>query len=235
MYVELYQLEPPARLGQISVPSGLGSAFGTLLPYVTGGLAWGQTRKNINSDSGNIVSATPSTHVGWTVGVGLEFPIAGNWTGKIEYDYIDLGPKTITMSDAGQPGLTVDPKISMLTLGLNYRLSDLPSWASPAWTERASVPESNNWNIHGQTTFIEQAYPRFRSPYEGPNSLPGGGQGRETWTSTAFIGWRLWEGGELYFNPELNQGFGLAGTLGLAGFSNGEAQKAGSAFPLSTG
>ena len=42
---------------------------------------------------------------------------------------------------------------------------------------------------------------------------------------------RLWEGGEFYFNPELAQGFGLNGTLGLAGFSNGEAQKAGAAFP----
>src|SRR4029077_1702483 len=72
---------------------------------------------------------------------------------------------------------------------------------------------------------------RFRSPYQGQNSLPGGGEGRETWTSTAFVGWRPWEGGEFYFNPEIDQGFGLAGTLGLAGFPNGEAQKAGSEFP----
>ena len=65
----------------------------------------------------------------------------------------------------------------------------------------------------------------------GTNSLPGTSQGRETWTATAFIGRRLWEGGEVYLNPELAQGFGLASTLGLAGFSNGEAQKAGEAFP----
>src|SRR6202011_746999 len=74
-------------------------------------------------------------------------------------------------------------------------------------------------------------YPRIRSPYEGANSLPGGGQGRETWTADAFLGWRLWDGGELYFNPELAQGFGLNTTLGLAGFSNGEAQKGGTDFP----
>jgi high affinity Mn2+ porin len=81
------------------------------------------------------------------------------------------------------------------------------------------------------TTFLPQAYPSFHSPYEGTNSLPGKSQGRETWTATAFIGRRLWEGGEVYLNPELAQGFGLASTLGLAGFSNGEAQKAGAAFP----
>ena len=71
----------------------------------------------------------------------------------------------------------------------------------------------------------------MRSPYEGTNSLPGGGQGRETWTADAFLGWRLWQGGEFYFNPELAQGFGLNSTLGLAGFPNGEAQKGGAPFP----
>ena len=61
--------------------------------------------------------------------------------------------------------------------------------------------------------------------------FPEGGQIQTTWTTTAFLGVRLWEGGEFYFDPELAQGFGLNGTLGLAGFPNGEAQKAGAAFP----
>src|SRR5207248_4441738 len=108
-----------------------------------------------------------------------------------------------------------------------------PPWpsAGAAIAGATSLPESNNFTVHGQTTFIEQAYPRFRSPYQGPNSLPAGGQGRETWTSTAYLGWRLWEGGEVYFDPELSQGLGIGGTLGLAGFANGEAQKTGALFP----
>ncbi len=48
---------------------------------------------------------------------------------------------------------------------------------------------------------------------------------------TAFAGVRLWQGGEFYFDPELAQGFGLNSTLGIAGFPNGEAQKAGAAEP----
>ena len=63
------------------------------------------------------------------------------------------------------------------------------------------------------------------------DSLPGHGQTQETWTTTAFLGVRLWQGGEFYFDPELAQGFGLNGTLGIAGFPNGEAQKAGAAEP----
>jgi high affinity Mn2+ porin len=93
------------------------------------------------------------------------------------------------------------------------------------------LPESDNWNVHAQTTFLPQGYPPFRAPYNGPKSLPPGGQAQETWTATAFLGVKLWQGGEFYFNPELAQGFGLNGTQGLAGFSNGEAQKAGAEFP----
>lgn len=115
---------------------------------------------------------------------------------------------------------------------MNYRLGETPPWAGPTPIDgRTALAEPTNWNVHGQTTVIMQGYPRMRSPYEGANSLPGGGQGRETWTTDAFFGWRLWQGGEFYFNPELAQGFGLNSTLGLAGFPNGEAQKGGAPFP----
>jgi high affinity Mn2+ porin len=199
--------------------SRVGYALGPLLPYVTGGLAC------------NVLSSRSATHVGWTTGTGIEFPVVGHWTGKFEYDYIDLGPRTYVLDGAVPSLLNVDPKIHVFKLGLNYRLSDMESPGSSATPGVKGISESDGWSIHGQTTLIEQGYGRFRSPYQGANSLLGGGEGRETWTATAFIGRRLWEGGEFYFNPELGQGFGLANNLGLAGFSNGEAQKGGSEFP----
>jgi high affinity Mn2+ porin len=211
----------------------IGYAFGTILPYVTGGLAWGQTRVNINAGDGSLLSSRLLPHVGWTAGLGMEMAVGGNWTTKIEYDYIDLARRTYGLGDAMLPDLNVDPRIHAIKVGLNYQLGDTPPWA-PSTTSPINgmqIPESPDWNVHGQTTFIPQAYPRIRSPYEGANSLPGGGQGRETWTADAFLGWRLWDGGELYFNPELAQGFGFNTTLGLAGFSNGEAQKGGTEFP----
>jgi len=42
---------------------------------------------------------------------------------------------------------------------------------------------------------------------------------------------RLWRGGELWFNPEIDQGFGLANTHGVAGFTSATAYKVGSASP----
>ena len=94
--------------------------------------------------------------------------------------------------------------------------------------EAGGSTSSADWSIHFQLTGIYQAYPAFRSPFQGPKSLSGDTQIRETISGTAFLGRRLpWKGGALYFNPELNQGFGFNRTNGVAGFPNGEAQKAG--------
>ena len=156
--------------------------------------------------------------------------VSGNWSAKLEYDYIELSRRAYDLSDFGLPPVNVDPNVHLVKLGLNYRLGDAPPWV-PSASAKTALPESNDWNVHAQTTFLPTGYPAFRSPYAGPFSLPGSGQARETWTTTAFLGVRLWQGGEFYFDPELAQGFGLNGTLGLAGFSNGEAQKAGAPFP----
>ena len=48
---------------------------------------------------------------------------------------------------------------------------------------------------------------------------------------TLYAGVRLWQGAELWINPEIDQGFGLANTLGVAGFTSGEAYKVGQTYP----
>ena len=46
-----------------------------------------------------------------------------------------------------------------------------------------------------------------------------------------YAGVRLWQGAELWVNPEIDQGFGLGNTLGVAGYPSGEAYKVGFADP----
>jgi len=70
-----------------------------------------------------------------------------------------------------------------------------------------------------------------RSPYQGTNSLPGTGQGREATDATLFAGVRQWHGGEFWIDPEIDQGFGLASTHGAAGFPSAEAYKLGADYP----
>ena len=84
--------------------------------------------------------------------------------------------------------------------------------------------------VHGQATFTLQVTPGFASPYAGTNSvLPK--QARETFDATLYFGARLWRGAELWVNPEIDQGFGLSNTLGIAGFPSAEAYKVGKTEP----
>ncbi|MFZ0989947.1 MAG: carbohydrate porin, partial [Xanthobacteraceae bacterium] len=55
--------------------------------------------------------------------------------------------------------------------------------------------------------------------------------GRETWDATAYLGVRLWQGAEFWIDPEIDQGFGLNATTGIAGFPSGEALKRGESVP----
>jgi high affinity Mn2+ porin len=100
----------------------VGHAFGSVLPYVTAGVAWGQTRININDADGEPATSKSLDHVGWTAGLGIEHALTGHWTAKYEYNYIDLGPRTYELHLVGQPALTVDPKVHVAKLGLNHKL-----------------------------------------------------------------------------------------------------------------
>jgi high affinity Mn2+ porin len=210
-----------------TVRGRVGYADDRWLPYLTGGFAWGHTHAAISNGGDAVVG---HYQPGWTAGLGLAFAVSGNWTAKVEYDYVALARQNYDLSGFGLPGVAVDPRLHLLKLGLNYQFGD-QLWTRAAGDAKPALPDSDSWNVHAQTTFLPQGYPAFRSPYAGANSLPGGGQLQATWTTTAFLGVRLWDGGEFYFDPELAQGFGLNGTLGLAGFPNGEAQKAGAPFP----
>lgn len=106
----------------------------------------------------------------------------------------------------------------------------LSLWA-PARAQFGSADGPERYSLHAQATYVLQYHPAFRSPYRGTNSLDPGSRGDETVDMTFFAGAKLWRQGELYINPEIDQGFGLSGTFGVAGFLSGEAYKVGSATP----
>lgn len=84
--------------------------------------------------------------------------------------------------------------------------------------------------IHGQATYLEQETDGFRAPYAGPNSLTPK-QGREMTGATLYLGARLSQGAELWLDPEVDEGFGLGNTTGVAGFPSGLSYKVGSNPP----
>ena len=96
--------------------------------------------------------------------------------------------------------------------------------------EKAPPPQHETFAFHGELTYVEQETSGFRAPYSGPNSLSPN-RGAETIDANIAIGSRLWPGAEGWISPEVDQGFGLDDTLGVAGFPSGEAYKIGKNKP----
>ena len=101
----------------------------------------------------------------------------------------------------------------------------------PAPAAASPDPAPQIWAVHAQATFIAQGNASFPAPYQGKNSLDSDANGRETADVTLYLGVRPWAGAEFWIDPELDQGFGLSDTLGVAGFPSGEAYKVGAATP----
>ena len=106
-----------------------------------------------------------------------------------------------------------------------------PGNAAPLAPLGDNAAPAQDWAVHGQSTFTWQGTPGFPAAYSGPNSLSSHPNARETTDATLFLGLRLWQGAEIWANPELDQGFGLATTVGVAGFPSGEAYKTGARDP----
>ena len=96
--------------------------------------------------------------------------------------------------------------------------------------------ETERWSIHGQATYMLQQRNNFNSPYSGQNSLLNkSASPAESYSlsATAFIGTRLWQGAEVYWNGEMFQGAPFDGQLtGVGGIYNGELQKGAYSQPV---
>jgi high affinity Mn2+ porin len=119
--------------------------------------------------------------------------------------------------------------------GAGLLVVTLLTWSFAATADDAPASSDDTgpeqWAIHGQSTYTQQFQPEFRSPYQGPQSLPSPTNGRETVDVTLYGGFRPWDGAEIWLNPEMDQGFGLGNSFGVAGYLSGEAYKVGENDP----
>jgi len=122
--------------------------------------------------------------------------------------------------------------------------------ASPAWAQvelAASSPtpapiisapgaeiRQQDFALKGQVTYIGQVKPAFRAAYTLPdsNSLSTSKAESRSFTTTAYLGRRLWEGAEAYVNEEMVVGVPLSNLTGVAAVPNSELQKASGPNPL---
>src|SRR5258708_3095757 len=91
--------------------------------------------------------------------------------------------------------------------------------------------QPERWNLFYQATSIGQYHGRFNSPYQGANSLQSYPERDVSLTTTLFLGLRLEQNTQLYFNPEIAGGRGFSAVTGIASFSNGELPRVATAVP----
>jgi outer membrane immunogenic protein len=102
-----------ARIGYAVVPN-------TLL-YFQGGGAWSHTSANVTVN-GNQTGEISKTRSGWTIGGGVEYMFAPNWSTFIEYNYMDFGSSSTSASSTACPaGCFFKTNEQTILVGLNFR------------------------------------------------------------------------------------------------------------------
>lgn len=125
------------RVGLLATPQ-------TLL-YATGGLAVGEFKYSAATNLGiqvfgpGLAGLTPrgafvlpigpaasssDTRAGWTVGAGIEHKFTPNWSGKLEYLYMDFGTNTYFAGTANQADVSFHDQI--FRAGINYEFAAMP-------------------------------------------------------------------------------------------------------------
>ena len=94
----------------------VGLAYDNFLIYVKGGAAWADIE--YSAITGPFSTTASDTRTGWTIGGGVEWGVAGPWSLKIEYNYLDFGKETL---DRFNDRAEFDTQVHLVKFGINYR------------------------------------------------------------------------------------------------------------------
>lgn len=123
-------------LGTVRARVGFDVVPGWLL-YATGGLAYGGVGASTATLQTNIVgagfgaSSFGGARIGWTIGAGVEWAFARNWSAKIEYLHYDLGRVAYSHAGLATIGAPIYAVVRssfrenghILRAGVNYRFN----------------------------------------------------------------------------------------------------------------
>jgi outer membrane immunogenic protein len=102
-----------------SVTGRVGYAVDAALFYVKGGYAWANNRVSVTNVAGTLFSES-KFHSGWTIGGGLEYGFAQNWSAKAEYMFASYGNEDY-LTGFGLGGVGFGADVHTIKGGINYR------------------------------------------------------------------------------------------------------------------
>jgi outer membrane immunogenic protein len=109
----------------------IGYSWNNALLYVKGGAAVTDSRYDVRNAVTNVVTATSGDQTRWggTIGAGVEYGFAPNWSAAVEYDHIFSQDKNVTFTTT--PGGVfngtdrIRQDVDLVTARVNYR------WGGP--------------------------------------------------------------------------------------------------------
>jgi len=111
-----------------SATARLGYTWGPALLYAKGGYAWRNDNLGVSVGGAPVGFTTDGNHQnGYTVGAGLEYMFAPNWSAKAEYQYYNFGKTTFTSGPADIAGARAREDDHTVKFGVNYRFG----WGGP--------------------------------------------------------------------------------------------------------
>lgn len=102
-----------------SVTGRLGVAANAALFYAKGGYAWANNKLSVTLPG--VTSSDSHVHSGYTVGGGVEYMFAPNWSAKAEYMFTHLEGQTYTIF--GVPFDSGTAEFSSVKVGVNYHFN----------------------------------------------------------------------------------------------------------------
>jgi outer membrane immunogenic protein len=111
-----------------SIAGRAGYTWGPGLFYVKGGYAYSDNNETVTLNGTPVAFATTGNHSnGYTVGVGVEYMFAPNWSAKAEYQYYNFGSANFSAPGplVAAGSFTTDDHV--VRAGINYRFN----WAGP--------------------------------------------------------------------------------------------------------
>lgn len=106
-----------------SVTGRIGYVWGPALLYAKGGYAWNDRNIDVTSFGLAAPFSASGGRDGYTVGAGLEYMFAPNWSAKVEYQYYDFGRTAFNVAPAALAGTSFRNDEHTVKAGLNYRFT----------------------------------------------------------------------------------------------------------------
>ncbi len=111
-----------------SATGRVGYAYQNVLLFVKGGGAWTEQTHTqtiaVPSFALSSTGALDKTVSGWTIGAGMEWGFANNWSAKAEYQYYDFGKDRLNLSILnGLVRSDIDQTVQVVKLGVNYHFN----------------------------------------------------------------------------------------------------------------